>query len=821
MATSNPIAKFTYGNRYVKIDGTPYKLTPDFAPPATVIAAQTAGGTSANVYGGAEKVNERASNTTWTFTVHVYGDTEAEVTHHRQVLSAFLRQAGASKNTPLFFEWRGNSDIEAEPLWGQYGSNFRYEIVHAGVPVIDTLYGLGGLRGKRVTLSVNLEIKPFCQGNRQRLASATGGILLDTLGLPKGKNRGVIVPDATTNKMTNPIFSHATFNNDWTADASLIASENTDPDYVLFGLVSAKLQSKATTQEFYQTINVGNTNAHFISAYLKMYNGTTPSGAVLLFYNTGTVTTTFTSIGDGWYWARGAVTGVASGVAVGVRVTNGYTVYLGGMQIEESDYPTPLCHGMMLGCAWSGTAHASTTTRTAALLTVPFSNATLNMSAGMFRVCIQTLASSSSYGASTLTFLQGGIGNFTLSWEGGANTFAFTDGTNTATSAATSFGGSEKIIFHAVYGPSGLVLYKNGVSIATNATYTAPTIPADIYVGSTSVGGFHGNVAFMELAFYGDTPTAAEVLADATNLTQAAANDEVIAPIPWLWTKDGDDVVDNNNDAGEDNFCVVHGIAGDVPAITEWHATRSVSWGTAEYTMFGLADHDEFFDVGTTLFKDLDGTATTSADSGSAATTTSLSTVATLLASTSDTTPGQQLFGGKRIFPFIRMSDAGSNLRLATYISSGGTFIRSDFVNVTGNSARWLLESPSIVIPELGIIADSYSPAISVFIVGKRSTGTADVTVDYGMFLPSPMLIGPETNNTEVALYYHSGKKMARSGLDLQMRTPILIQGELIEFIPNKFNVLMSLIFNRRSTAVVTYTMTYNSVFITPRYSLA
>ena len=66
-----------------------------------------------------------------------------------------------------------------------------------------------------------------------------------------------------------------------------------------------------------------------------------------------------------------------------------------------------------------------------------------------------------------------------------------TDGTNTVSSAALTFtkGSTMKLAFR--WGPSGLLVYKDGTEAATGATYTAGTINANLYIGSNVSSANH------------------------------------------------------------------------------------------------------------------------------------------------------------------------------------------------------------------------------------------------------------------------------------------------------------------------------------------
>ena len=175
--------------------------------------------------------------------------------------------------------------------------------------------------------------------------------------------------EATANKMTNPVYGHATWNTGWTTGADLTAVQNFDPNYVLYGVNSAKVTriTSGGSRSFYQNINAGNTNMHCLSAYVRKADGSTITASDCQLFYGGLLTTTYTALNNGWYLLHALVTGVASSTITGVTLTALSTdYYVGGVQLEEMPYPTPLAHGGMgPGHAWTGTAHESTSTRTA------------------------------------------------------------------------------------------------------------------------------------------------------------------------------------------------------------------------------------------------------------------------------------------------------------------------------------------------------------------------------------------------------------------------------------------------------------------------
>ena len=121
------VAKLIKGAALLDLSSGRYALMGDFIPPSTSFDIATAGGTSANRYGGATKVIEKALPIDLTFSVRVLGGSNAEIERGVKDIANFLRQAGDA-NEPVYLEWRPDSNVAFEPAWGQQGSNLRLRV---------------------------------------------------------------------------------------------------------------------------------------------------------------------------------------------------------------------------------------------------------------------------------------------------------------------------------------------------------------------------------------------------------------------------------------------------------------------------------------------------------------------------------------------------------------------------------------------------------------------------------------------------------------------------------------------------------------------
>ncbi len=818
------IIKLTKGRRSLDLLSGRYLVANDFVPPSVEIVPQFANGTSANKFGGGEKVGERATNREWTFGVEIKTtQSVAEVARALSDLASFLSMAG-DKTEPLYLEYRDNSNVAMEPLWGQYGANLRYEIVHATVPQINEAYpilfvGQTALPACPITLT----IKPYATGLKQRLASALGGVLQDTWGTTDGQSRGLMVRRAVTNKMTNPVFGNSTWNTGWTADASLTASQNTNSMYLLPDTInSAKLVSRAANQRYYQSINVASTSTHVFVALIMLPDGGTPSSSdCVLFYNVA-LTTTFTSKGNGLWEMRAAAAGINAATNTGVEVKSGRAIYLIGYMCNLAGaHFFPLAWGDQLGVAWTGTAHNSTSTVTAGRVRVTVAPDSFEISRGAIRACVNWYISDSL--ATDNYFFSCGSTSLRAWFQGSDNTIQFTDGTNTASSAAITFSAGDKNVFEFAWGTSGLVVYRNGVSIATSGTYTPPALPSYVYIGSDDSAANHIAAFITGFAIYDYAPTATEVLADYTNILPILSDGQMLETVPYLWTKDGDDVVDNAQTSSKNFFCVCDGIPGSVDAMTE--IDLIISSTTTGGLILSRWDIPFYYDPGTLMFKDVGGGVDAGANDGNSSSVGPVTTTDFGIATfTAFSYFLYRLLESKELYGEVRLSDAGSNLMLKLVLVLGNTAktIENEYRNVTSNASMRLLLTNPISLPSLfsmgipsGITFDSN---FKFQAYAKRSSGSTNVTMDYVALFPRPFInLAAVGTTTE---YFINGSIALSADGAKNIQEFAQVTGDIIELAPGKVNVLLSLTGNSSVNPDPSYTITYSFLKVTPRYSL-
>lgn len=828
---TDPKVILRQGNRYLDISSGRYKPI-TFVPPSAVLTPLLAGGTSANRYGGSAKLGERANDRQWTFTVRVRGASEAECEAAGMILGNFL--ALATRNNPVYLDYRGNSDIATEPLWGQYGASHRFEITHADPPAVWENYLLGSLRERAIVYSVTVTIKPFQAGKRQRLMSAKGFVSQDTIGTGTGQSRGIIVGKIITNKFTNPVFGHSTWNNGWTAGADITAARNVDKQYILWGQNSAKLISRGSaTNTFTQSIAAGNTNTHYVTAYVKCPDGAAiTAGEFNVNYNAVSYPTGVDYLGDGWYRLGQSVTGIVGAAALGLDIQVDRVVYLAGMQMWESSDPAPLVQGDLLGCEWGSTAHASESSSTAGRMRLAIGNDVFNVAQGSFRIIWRAPMHEIT---NTVTLIDDDATGYKLDYLGSTNVFRFSDGTNNVDSAVFPLpqDGSTPTVLHCTWSEDGLSLVVNGTR-TTNSAITIPTLATYIYIGSSASSTAFPDGTILDFAIYDHVITAAEALADYNNIKQSADELDRIGAIPYFWTKDGDDVLDNCNDSSRDNFAIVGGIPGDYPAETLIGAATSSNFNTFGSAYLSNLPMDTFYSPSSMVFADQSGTADGSSCGGEFKRTGIATTETTLNSSfvvERDENVDALL---DRNFVFLcRLADAGSNLQLRTRytIGSGGN-VDSELKSVTAGATAFLFETNPLFLPSNKRLFrdDKVSTQKAGFALrAKRTTGgSSDVDLDYINVFPYPYVKITGGSASDTGFMYRSSQSQAvgivttavpdnvgeLSNLSMQVYGP-----GPIEFIPSKLNLFQQLLGDATHAPTITYTATYY-VYVTPRWAL-
>lgn len=595
--------RLQHGSKYRDLTTGAYRVEQSWRPPGASVTALFGGGTMRSPYAGGEFIDERYEDRDINLPLQVRGDTAAETHQAVRALGAFIKSALADRSEKLYLVYGPSDAIPYTPKYGQ--QFYKYEIKALLGGDIGGRYGIAEVRSKLIELSIPLRVAPFAVGEQQLVGSATGGILEHSYATPDGRSRGLSIPIGTTNKFDNPIFGNATYDTDYSvSNAALLKSQVTDKKFVFAGANSCELiNTSASAQTLYQSIAAGNTNAHTVFAIVKRRDGAAvTSSDCQIFYN-AVKTSVYTHIGDSWYlvWWTGA--GIAAATNTGLTMAAKRSLIVGAFQMEEKGYPTQLCYGDQLDCSWSGTAHAtsSTSTRTAARWRTAWSNIG-NAAEGSLYFAVTMHLAYNKYTANQW-ICETEDSNFRIYWSQSNNLFVFSDGTTTLTLSAGTFAAHAHFYIYVTWTNTTMTMTINGSS--DSDTYTLPSAAPDLfYIGCTNAAGSQGVYTIHDFLSFTKAISAAEIAAHYASVSQHIGGGDglgqALNPIPWLWTDDGDDTLDNNTDSTHENWAIIGGVPGNVQARSSWiFATDSFDvrlWILmSSFPWEFLRDHDDLF----------------------------------------------------------------------------------------------------------------------------------------------------------------------------------------------------------------------------------
>ena len=323
-------------------------------------------------------------------------------------------------------------------------------------------------------------------GHMGQVATVSGGLIYRP---GKFGTKAAQLHDATTNFISNPSFETGTTG--WSATLGATLTQTGTETYI--GSYALRITHVASTtsgaQISYSTSTAGTYTA---SAYLRSYIGSDVGDncSLLMRFTYTDASTEDTSVNHTITdeWTRVSVTATTNGA----KTLSSITVYLrdllsgaahytmvDAVQLENTSYATAYCDGSLgSGHSWSGTAHASASTRTAAQLTYPTAG-NIHDEVGTIMAWVYVYRSA---GTQTIMRIQGSTaGNIYLLITSG--NLAGYWGTAQVTDAAATITANTWTHVAMTYDAGTLTLYRNGVQVATGSSSGFSGMPATINVG--------------------------------------------------------------------------------------------------------------------------------------------------------------------------------------------------------------------------------------------------------------------------------------------------------------------------------------------------
>ena len=743
---ASPILKLEQGGDTLNINSGRYCVDEArFMPPTTAQEVRFG-----RVSLGSELASKRRTNRSWSFDLTIEAASISEAERAIRDLQAFLNRAGQSRSEPLYLAYRAYSDYDFEPYFGQFGAFIRYEIVNAKAEITSANY-LNPLTnsGRVLSVAVDLVMKPYGRGLEQRAAQADGFVFDDYANTPDGTPQGVSTADAITNDFTNPVFMNSTYDTGWSVDSGLIKSENKKSEYIRIGTSSVRLAASAANVDFYQSLSLSAVTRG-ISCYAKTEDGTQP--AAQMYYNGSAQTTSYTALGDGWYRLSASIIGSGGAAEVGIRLTSIGVVYVDGFLSKIGEVQTPVIYGDLPGCSWSGTVHASASTSTAGEITIKQADFLPVRIGYTIRLVWYPANGTAAATDDVLTwaFFEDDNEDIKLTYDTASGTFIYqVDSGQSAASSVFVPSDGVPVILHITYDGSTITIYRAGSSVGSGSSKTAPTAnPTEFYIGNERSGGSPANHCggiIAGLATFTDVMSATEVLADYNQVVQQANDNQRIDAIPYLWTNDGDDVIDNEQNTNDRNFGFISGLMGD-SALAEVYALNSATYDSSYGLIMGtvptspaLINVNNYDDENASKLFAVDGAGTADTSANNDVTERqSQNTTALEYVDTDELGQFYPLVRGQEIWGLTAYKDAGANLQLRLVVNLGSEKLYSDWRSVSSDNSNYLvaLLGP-VVVPDNPRILDA-DQKIGFAIEAKRTvSGAANLDVSHALYLPN------------------------------------------------------------------------------------
>lgn len=793
-------------------EGT-YQLGEGFIPPDAQIETALASGTSANQWGGGTPAVRRAKNVELKLPVSIESTSAAGVEQAFDNLRRVLHEAGEGE--PTYLEWRPIGSLPV-PRWGQWNALRRWEIVSGRVSK-PRGYGRYSRETRLNECPVVLSVKSIPFGARQRLGSARGGIRLATEGSPGNKPRGLIIAPAGRNLFANPIFSTSasSFTDQWDSTGAV---EEMSFEHRQFGVPIPRLVGHDGSDRILgKDIELSDTKQYSIQALVRRPDGqpVTAEDAVLT-YGFADLASSYIHLGNGWYRIAATFDGLGGPSQLGIIVRAHRSVFVAGMQLEESAYCTPFWYGEALGASWAGTPYQSTINREEGRLI--YNGADLIVSAEGTLTIVWMPDRSSDADTGKRYLFSNSPDQFYMYYSGEDGKFYVGNWFNEiAVTQEQTFDAWKPIVFHVTWG-SHLRLYINGAEAAAQEILAGIPV-GNLFIGSDYFISKHASGVFLGLTTYDQEFTPDQVAADYANMLPLLERGERIDHLPFLWTKDGDNVVDNGFAGNLSHVAVAADVAGDVPALTELWCSAVVDdpglrrVGKIYLGLFGAKAETGF--PSNALFLDLAGTADANALGGQTKSWSMLETESSWLS------VGQrQMLANlqdKEFYLLFRARAAtgtSGKLSLWAALNVGNARYMSDKQIVSFNDTYQL-----VLLGRLQFLMDDRlfkltSPMGVSFRIVKEG-GSLDTLLDYIAVCSGPLVLLDAAN---ASLMYKDFLLTERTACVLSSGNafvePLPLVGDQIEFAPDALNVLMVFL----GDGDITYKLTYSKIYVTPRY---
>ncbi len=803
-------------------------------------------------YDGETRVNTNYDNTVLQITYDLQGGSAAELAYlQREIHRFFMECRQYEENAELnrvWLEYRWSDSLSGlpAPVFGQF--SYYYRVLSGAVPRWPRDLHTGALTANQILgVVAELTCKPFAEGLRQKVGTGKGQLELFDEGVLLV---GSINAATITNEFTNPEFSHATWNNSWSAEnADLEADQEVRPGYVYRSGSAARLTNTNASTDYYycQSINAITDSVGYVcSCYARRPDGgAITSSDLAIMINSSAQTTSFINAGDGWYLCYATADSPVGAANYGIDVKAGRSIIVDAFQLIKSststygsnDKPDPYFSGNSIGCAWSGTAHNSTSTNQGdgGCLGWTMANELVGEFTISFWITTKWANTWLSGNVTIFNYYVDADNEIEIEFDQSNNYFIFNkevDGANTSDTGTTrTISYDDNIHVCLVQDTTNTTLYINGSQDAQISKAMADEPDGTMTFGSRFNDDNPANVLIDGCRIWDTALSTTEITALYNNEKEVKDAGGSIGMPPYLWTKDGDDVLDNVDGlvsaTSKDNWGVVGGVVGDVEAQTEWRIQPPTEAPSVGYWL-GRKAVDSPID-GSIFWVELDGTADVGSSSNDA--------YETIAAGTSD-----QWFKNAATIDQIflkavpgryqwvaRMKVSTNSIEVFPIYTWGAAsidhMVAGDALSV-GTNANFLLRDCGDMVVRCPAETLLHTGELDYADFRLRVDRTASATVygDFIQILPYPCCYVESINATLTIsagepLIIESEPKIAYTLNAGNINEIFEYQGEPVTLVPNAYNYVYLLQGAKDATYDVTDTATI-TLYITPRWLL-
>ena len=309
--------------------------------------------------------------------------------------------------------------------------------------------------------------------------------------------------------------------------------------------------------------------------------------------------------------------------------------------------------------------------------------------------------------------------------------------------------------------------------------------------------------------------TAAEVLAHYTSTKEYTSGGDGygqrVNAIPWAWFDQGDDILDNDYVTGSSlwNWAIAGGIPGGVPAKTEWQLEVNDANFATDEAMY-LSCQPIPYGADYTKVDNLIN---------------SIAAPATI--TTGATVYYANLYFAEQLdsnyYVYVRLIDAGSDLQVQKRwrpASTANTVAIGDYEDIVPHASTYksFLYGP-VFTPYTKFSPDLVLERADVGLAFKRTTGSANITVDYLTIIRDPIKIFFDiTMNLRSFVLVNKDCYAVTTATGTVEGIPA-VTGPAQEMTPDNANYFFNAVGNHAIANVTTRTVGYK-IFVTPRWSV-